>query len=139
MAGSGRFVGDSARLGVPASGTVRGRPPSERPECDGVTCGSSLLSSAVLSLPSVRSASTMKAPRVGLRTRVGRRRGLGELAAFPEAFPVGNKVPLRVEVCGGGVSLGDREGGLAVLRCAGDAVGDVSVAREGDTDVTTAQ
>ncbi len=78
-----------------------------------------------------------KFPRVGLSTRVGRRSGPGELAASPE-FPVsfrpivvGNKVPLRAEVCGGGVRLGDT-GGLALGRWVGE--GGVSVAREGDTD-----
>jgi hypothetical protein len=30
------FVGESRRSEVPVSGTVRGRPPSERPACDGV-------------------------------------------------------------------------------------------------------
>jgi len=40
--GDGRFVGDAARSGVPASGIVRGSPPSERPTCDGVVCESSL-------------------------------------------------------------------------------------------------
>jgi hypothetical protein len=36
------FVGEGARSGVPASGTVRGRPFSARPTCDGVNCESSL-------------------------------------------------------------------------------------------------
>ena len=137
VAGDGRFVGESARLGVLASGTVRGRPPSERPVCDGVNCRSST-SSGALSVVSVCSALVMKLARVGLSTRVGRRSGPGELAASPEWFPVsfqptvvGNKVPLRVEVCGGGVRLGDK-GGLATGRWGVEE--DVSVAREGDMD-----
>jgi len=138
VAGGGRFVGESARLGVLTSGTVRGRPPSERPVCDGVNCRSSPSSSAAWSVVSISSALAMKFARVGLSTRVGRRSGPGELAASPEKFPVsfrpivvGNKVPLRVEVCGGGVRLGDT-GGLAMGRWGVE--GGVSVAREGDTD-----
>jgi hypothetical protein len=80
----------------------------------------------------------MKFARVGLSTRVGRRSGPGELATSPEVFPVsfrptvvGNKVPLRAEVCGGGVRLRDK-GGLAMGRWGVE--GDVSVAREGDTE-----
>ena len=80
----------------------------------------------------------MKFARVGLSTRVGRRSGPGELATSPEEFPVsfrltvmGNKVPLWVEVCGGGVRLGDK-GGLAMGRWGVER--DVSVAREGDTE-----
>lgn len=40
--GGVRFVGEGTRSGVPASGTVRGRPFSARPVCDGVNCESSL-------------------------------------------------------------------------------------------------
>jgi hypothetical protein len=38
------FVGEATRsdVAVPLSGTVRGRPPSERPACDGVNCESLL-------------------------------------------------------------------------------------------------
>jgi hypothetical protein len=43
-AGTMGLVGEGTRSGVPvpASGTVRGRPFSERPTCDGVNCESSL-------------------------------------------------------------------------------------------------
>jgi hypothetical protein len=43
-AGTVCFVGEGTRSGVPvpASGTVRGRPFSERPTCEGVNCESSL-------------------------------------------------------------------------------------------------
>ena len=128
-------MGESARLGVLVSGTVRGRPPSERPVCDGVNSRSSTSSSSAWSVVSICSALAAKFVRVGLSTRVGRRSGPGELAASAEELPVSfrpigvNKVPLRVDVCGGGVRFGD-EGGLATGRW--DEDGDVSVAREGD-------
>lgn len=43
-AGTVHLVGEGTRSGVPAlmSGTVRGRPFSERPICDGVNCESSV-------------------------------------------------------------------------------------------------
>jgi hypothetical protein len=122
VAGGGRFVGESARWGVLVSGTVRGRPLSERPVCDGVNSRSSTSSSSSMwSVVSVCSVVGTKFIRVGLSTRVGRSSGPGELAASPK-FPVSfrptgvaNKVPLRVEVSGGGVILGDKDG-LAIGR-----------------------
>ena len=136
MIGGGRFVGEVARSGVPASGTVRGSPPSERPACDGVKCESSLPWSVELSVPSFCSESALKAPRVGLSTRVGRRSGPGELAASPN-IPVsfrpmvmeGNKGPERPEADEGGEDLEGDNGGLAT-RCWGEG-GDVAPVRDG--------
>jgi hypothetical protein len=130
--GSGRFEGEAALSRVPVSGTVRGRPPSERPACDR-NCESSLPWSVLLSVPSVCSGSGLKATRVGLRTRVGRRRGPGELVESPK-IPVSfrptvveeNKGPLRPE------AWGESKGGLATRRWGKE--GDLSPAREGDRD-----
>lgn len=136
-----RFVGESARWGVLVSGTVRGRPLSERPVCDGVNCRSSPSFSSMWSVVSICSVVVTKFIRVGLSTRVGRSSGPGELAASPE-FPVSfrltgvvNKAPLRVDVSGGGVILGDKDG-LTMGRWVGD--GEVFVAREGDRDGSAA-
>ena len=134
-AGAG-LVGDATRSKVPApaSGTVRGRPFSERPTCDGVNCGeSSLPWSVVLSAPSSCSESALKVPRVGLSTRVGRRSGPGELVESPNV-PVsfrlivkeGNKG--RPEADGGGEGLEGDDGGLTTRRW-GDAA-----ARGGEGD-----
>lgn len=139
-AGAG-LVGDATRSGVPipvpvpASGTVRGSPFSERPTCDGVNCGeSSLPWSEVLSAPSSCSESALKVPRVGLSTRVGRRSGPGELVESPNVPPVsfrlivkeGNKG--RPEADGGGEGLEGDGGGLTTRRW-GDAA-----ARGGEGD-----
>jgi hypothetical protein len=134
--GAGRFVGEAARSDVPASGTVRGSPPSERPTCDGVNCESSLPWSVELSAPSVCSESALKVSRVGLSTRVGRRSGLGGLGASPN-IPVclrpmvveGNKGPERPEADEGGEDLEGDNGGLAT-RCWGEG-GDVAPVRDG--------
>ena len=117
--GARRFVGEGARSGVPASGTVRGRPFSERPTCDGVNCESSLPGSVGLSVPSNCSESTLKTPRVGLNTRVGRRSGAGELVESPNTrvsfLPTGGKEnngTERREADGGGEGLEGDDGGL---------------------------
>jgi hypothetical protein len=133
--GDARFVGEAAaRSEVPVSGTVRGSPPSARPVCDGVNCESSLPWSVPLSVPSVCSGSGLKATRVGLSTRVGRRSGPGELVASPKV-PVsfrlmgegGNKGPLRPD------AWGESSGGLATRRWGEE--GGAPAAREGDRDV----
>ena len=136
--GDRRFVGEGARSGVPASGTVRGRPFSERPACDGVNCESSLPGSVGLPVPSTCSESALKTPRVGLSTRVGRRSGPGELVESPNNpvlfLPSGkeNEGPERPEADGGGEDLEGDDGGLA-LRGWGEG-GDVAAAREGERD-----
>jgi hypothetical protein len=89
----------------------------------------------VLSVPSICSKSALKAPRVGLSTRVGRRSGPGELVESPNA-PVsfrlivkeGNKG--RPEADGGGEDLEGDSGGLTTRRWG--EVGDVAVARGGE-------
>lgn len=143
VAGPGRFIGEGARSGVPARGIVRGRPPAERPACDGVNCESSLPWSVLLSVPSVCSESALKAPRIGLNTRVGRRSGEGELATFPN-IPVSfrptvaeeKKGPERPEEDGGGEYLEGDNGGLAPRRMAEE--GDVAPVRDGEKDMSWA-
>jgi hypothetical protein len=142
--GDGRFVGDAvlARSGVPASGIVRGSPPSERPTCDGVMGSeSSLPWSVALSVlePSVCSDSALKPPRVGLSIRVGRRRGPEGLAASPNVHvsfrpTVGeeNRGPGRPEAEGGGECLEGDDGGLE-RRWSGEGGGDAAV-RDGERD-----
>ena len=79
----------------------------------------------------------MKAPRVGLSTRVGRRSGPGELAESPNA-PVSFRLMVREgnkgrpEADGGGVGLEGDDGGLTTRRW-GEA-GDVAAARGGEGD-----
>jgi hypothetical protein len=83
----------------------------------------------------------LKAPRVGLSTRVGRRSGPGELVESPNA-PVsfrlivkeGNKG--RPEADRGGEGLEGDDGGLTTRRWSkvGDDVGDVAAARGGERD-----
>jgi hypothetical protein len=88
-------------------------------------------------VPSVCSESALKAPRVGLSTRVGRRSGPGELVGSPNA-PVsfrlivkeGNKG--RPEADGGGEGLEGDDGGLTMRRWG--KVGDVAAARGGEGD-----
>ena len=136
--GTVRLVGEAARSGVLTSGTVRGSPPSERPTCDGVNCESSLPWS-VLSVSSIFSESALKVPRVGLSIRVGRRSGLGELAASPN-IPVSfrpsvvekNRGPERAEADGGGEGLEGDNGGVST-RCWGEG-GDVLPVRVGVKD-----
>jgi hypothetical protein len=140
--GSRRFVGEGVRSGVPASGTVRGRPFSERPTCDGVNCESSLPGSVGLSVPSICSESALKTPRVGLNTRVGRRSGAGELVKSPNTpvsfLPTGgkeNRGTARREADGGGEGLEGDDGGLATrdwgeggdITATGDVVRDRSL------------
>jgi hypothetical protein len=138
-AGAKRFAGEGARSGVPASGTVRGRPFSARPACDGVNCESSLPGSVGLSVPSICSESALKTPRVGLNTRVGRRSGPGELVESPKTIvsflPTAgkeNEGPERPEADGGGEGLEGDAGGVAT-RGWGEG-GDVTAARDVERD-----
>jgi hypothetical protein len=122
-AGVVRCVGEGTLSGVPVPtrGTVRGRPFSERPTCEGVNCESSLPWSVVLSALSICSESVLNAAREGLSMRVGRRSGPGELGESPNN-PVSFRLIVkegnngRPEVNGGGEGLEGDNGGVATRR-----------------------
>lgn len=93
----------------------------------------------MLSVASICSESVLKAPRVGLSTRVGRRSGPGELGGSPNApVPVsfrlivkeGNKG--RPEADERGEGLEGDDGGLTARSWR--EVGDVAAARGGEGD-----